>query len=87
MVIKSFGFSISAVFLCAFFVSSGLAVCPDGDLDGNCRVDFNDVRFFAEHWLDGPGSPADIVGSDGVNWGDFSVIAANWLAVGEPVGS
>ena len=34
----------------------GWAVCPDGDLDGNCRVDFNDVKFLADRWMDGPGS-------------------------------
>jgi len=60
------------------------AACPEGDLDGNCRVDFNDVKFLAGRWLDGPGSPADIIGSDGVNWGDFTIIAMNWGAAGEP---
>ena len=63
-----------------------LAACPEGDLDGNCRVDFNDVKFLAGRWLDGPGSPADIIGSDGVNWGDFTIIATNWGAAGEPTG-
>ena len=85
--VKSVRFSFLAIALSAFLAGSGWAVCPDGDLDGNCRVDFNDVKFLADRWLDGPGSKADIVGSDGVNWGDFAIIAMNWGAVGEPSGS
>jgi len=85
--VKSVRFSFLAIALSAFLAGSGWAACPDGDLDGNCRVDFNDVKLFAEHWLAGAGSIADIVGSDGVNWGDFAIIAMNWGAVGEPSGS
>ena len=75
--VKSVGFLLVAVGLSAFLAGSGWAVCPDGDMDGNCRIDFNDVKFLADRWLDGPGSAADIVGSDGVNWGDFAIIAMN----------
>ncbi|MHC4110494.1 MAG: lamin tail domain-containing protein [Planctomycetota bacterium] len=28
------------------------AVCPVGDLSGNCKVDLADLMFFAEQWLD-----------------------------------
>ena len=40
------------------FAGSSWAGCPDGDLQNDCRVDFRDVKFLADHWLDGPGSPA-----------------------------
>jgi len=63
------------------------AACPDGDLTDDCRVDFNDVKFMADRWLAPPGSPADIFGGDGVNWGDFAVLANNWGAVGDATGS
>ena len=63
------------------------AACPQGDLTDDCRVDFNDVKFMADRWLDPPGSPADIVGGQGVDWGDFAALANNWGAVGDATGS
>ena len=72
--------------LCAILISSAWAVCPQGDLDDNCKVDFGDVKFLAGRWLDPAGSEADIVGSDGVNSRDFAILAANWLEVGDAPG-
>ena len=60
------------------------AACPDGDLDNDCQVNFNDVEFLADHWLDGPGSPADIIDGNGVTLADFAKVAENWLKAGTP---
>ncbi len=38
-------------------------------------MDWLDVQFFAEHWLEPVGSPADVVGNDGVNFADLAKIA------------
>jgi hypothetical protein len=61
--------------------------CPDtlaGDLNGDCQVNFEDLKILASQWLQPPGSPsADIAPSpsgDGiVNFSDFAVMADNWL--------
>ncbi|MHC4743428.1 MAG: lamin tail domain-containing protein, partial [Planctomycetota bacterium] len=67
---------ISVLILC--LSGSVGATCLDGDLSGNCRVDFEDVLSLAAQWLGPAGSDADIVGSDGVNLGDFAAQAKNW---------
>ncbi len=58
-------------------------ICPQGDLDGDCDVDYNDVKLFAAQWLDPSGSCSgfdcgDIDGIDGVNLYDYCLLAANW---------
>ncbi|MHC4497788.1 MAG: lamin tail domain-containing protein [Planctomycetota bacterium] len=58
-------------------------VCPTGDLDGNCEVDFNDLEIFALQWLDSPGgcsdsNCADFDGINGVDMFDFAMLAGNW---------
>ncbi|MCD6392167.1 MAG: lamin tail domain-containing protein, partial [Planctomycetes bacterium] len=67
------------------------AVCPEGDINGDCVVGISDMLIFAEQWLDDSGCAghpddcADIVGNDGVTLADFVVIAGNWLKRGESV--
>ena len=78
---------LSVVVVCASLVGSVWAACPEGDLDGNCQVDFDDVTFLADRWLEGAGSSADIVGSDGVNFGDFAIVALNFGQGGGSTGS
>ncbi|MBN2139043.1 MAG: lamin tail domain-containing protein [Sedimentisphaerales bacterium] len=85
--VNSLRFSLFSIVLTLCLLGSGWGACPEGDLDNNCRVDFNDVKFLADHWLEPVGSPADVVGEDGVNIGDFAIIAMNWLATGGPTGS
>ncbi|MCK4293995.1 MAG: lamin tail domain-containing protein, partial [Planctomycetes bacterium] len=85
--LRSLRASLLAVALSASLAGSAWSACPQGDLDNDCRVDFNDVKFLAHRWLDPPGSPADLVGGDGVDFPDFAVLAANWGAVGEFTGS
>ncbi|MCK4293945.1 MAG: lamin tail domain-containing protein, partial [Planctomycetes bacterium] len=50
----------------------------EGDLSGDCRVGFEDVLSLADQWLAPAGSPADIVGDDGVDMIDFATLAENW---------
>jgi hypothetical protein len=58
-------------------------VCPKGDLDGDCKVDFNDLEIFACQWLDPPESCsgpncANLDGSNVVNMLDYALLAENW---------
>ncbi|MHC4477590.1 MAG: lamin tail domain-containing protein [Planctomycetota bacterium] len=64
--------------------------CPKGDLDGNCRVDFNDLWDLAGQWLDPPqtcsGSDCgDLDGTNGVDMSDFALLAANWRQQACPI--
>ncbi|UCG48421.1 MAG: lamin tail domain-containing protein, partial [Phycisphaerales bacterium] len=63
------------------------AACPEGDLENDCQVNFRDLMFLANYWLDGPGSPANLIADDKVDMADFSVIAKHWGEVGERTGS
>ncbi len=60
-----------------------------GDIDGDNRVDLDDLDILVDQWLQPPGSPsADIVpppdGDNIVNFLDFALLAKNWLkGIGE----
>ncbi|MDH4239774.1 MAG: lamin tail domain-containing protein, partial [Phycisphaerae bacterium] len=53
-----------------------------GDLDGNYRIDYRDVRILAEEWLDPicliSGCKAELDNVNGVAMGDLAVLANNW---------
>src|SRR3990172_7844880 len=79
--------SVRIFFLCLvpalLFTGSFWAVYyPGGDLDEGRDVDFDDLRLFAERWLDQscliPGCEADMNGKDGVNGADYALLARNW---------
>jgi hypothetical protein len=53
-------------------------MCPTGDLTGDCRVTAEDLRALADHWLDGPDSPANLDEARNVDMSDFGVFAENW---------
>ena len=55
-----------------------LLACPVGDLTGNCKVNLQDLRLFAQQWLNPSGS-ADFDDANGVNMVDFAILAADWL--------
>ena len=72
--------------LSVLFLAGGLADCPVGDLNNDCRVDFDDVQRLAQSWLDdgcaAPDCEADLDGIPGVNGRDYAKLAANWLQRG-----
>jgi len=55
-----------------------------GDINGNGKVDFEDLQILANQWLQPPSTPsADLAPSpldNFVNFLDFAVLAGNWLA-------
>jgi hypothetical protein len=65
-------------------------ICPLGDVDGDCKVDGNDLRLLADQWLNSPGSCsgldcADLDEFGGVNMGDYVLLAGDWLEGGQPI--
>jgi len=59
------------------------ADCPEGDVDGDCKVGWGDAQVMAGLWLDPnclvSDCAADIDEIQGVNFGDFVLMAQNWL--------
>jgi hypothetical protein len=55
----------------------------DGDLDNTWIVDSNDLRLFCKEWLDDCSiedcNGADFVDNNSVDFGDFVLLALNWL--------
>ncbi len=51
---------------------------PAGDLNGDCNVNYDDLKIMAEEWLTA-GIKADIIDNDNVDWIDFTVLADDWL--------
>ena len=71
----------------AGFVKASL---PAGDLDSNCTIQFQDIRLFAEQWLNtshncSEPNCADIDGVNGVNISDFALLAMNWHKTKAPL--
>jgi len=67
-----------------------LAVCPTGDLNGDCKVNFLDISVFAKQWLepsDISSEPnyADLDGVGGVNMSDFALLSQHWHEIGNPL--
>ena len=53
------------------------SICPPGDLDFDCIVNWADVKILTGQWLLPSGS-ADLNGKNGVEMGDFAWLARNW---------
>ena len=57
---------------------------PQGDINGDCRVDHHDVRLISDYWLvrtdaaEDQAKAADLYEDDIVNGFDWSVVAAGW---------
>ncbi len=62
-------------------VAAGIEKCPQGDIDGDCLVNFADVHAMAAQWLDegcaGLGC-ADIGAGAGVDFGDLALLRGRW---------
>ena len=56
---------------------------PDGDINGDCSVDYRDIQLLSGDWLnelDGPRAADLFMGSDEVvNFYDFAILAGNWM--------
>lgn len=60
------------------------AICPRGDLTGDCRVSWEDLIVFAGMWLDTDECEGDLAcanfdGQGAVDLSDFAVLASHWL--------
>ena len=59
--------------------SAGAWRCPTGDLNGDCKVNSQDLEILAHQWLASSPTPANLDGINGVNLTDFALLAQNWL--------
>jgi hypothetical protein len=78
--VKRYLFSLMVVvFLGGFAVAR---LCPEGDLSGDCKVYWEDIKLFTEQWLDSGGCShpgcADFDGVNGINFADFAALANHW---------
>jgi len=83
--LKSGGISLLSLVLALFLVGSVWAACPDGDLTGDCEVDFEDMWAMAAQWLHPAGSEADLDYLNGVEGRDFAMLAGKWNQEGIPL--
>jgi hypothetical protein len=67
-------------------VSLVRADCPEGDLNWDCQVNFQDLQVLARQWLDESclvlNCQADLDGANGINMVDFALLADNWRTEG-----
>jgi len=75
---------ITILVLIIFLACIARASRPVGDIDGNFRVDINDLELLADQWLGDPNGSANINGDDRINMADFCLLANNW-GKGTPV--
>ncbi len=87
---KSNKIQLISLILTLYLTGLASAVCPSGDLNGDCYVDMLDIQLFAEKWLE-PSDPssepnfADFDGVNGVNMSDFVLLTENWHQAGNPL--
>ena len=68
-------------------IPSVALLCPIGDLNDDCEVDYLDAGIFASQWMDPPGSCsglgcANLDGVGGVNALDFGIFGKYWRKSG-----
>jgi hypothetical protein len=62
-----------------------LAVCPVGDLDGDCSVGIQDLNIIADSWLAEDNAMANLDGIGRVDLLDFALLANHWEQAGYPL--
>ncbi|MHC4743765.1 MAG: lamin tail domain-containing protein, partial [Planctomycetota bacterium] len=77
--------TLSSLAAVVVFVGVAGAACPKGDLTGDCKIDYMDIKALAEQWLEPPGKSADIDGLNGVEWRDIALLAQVWGEEGIPM--
>jgi hypothetical protein len=75
----------SLVIVIFLTISAAAKLCPQGDLNGDCKVNWQDIKLFTDQWLNSeeddcpnPGC-ADFDNTGGVNLIDFAILANQWL--------
>ena len=68
-------------------VNAAFAACPDGDTNGDCRVDALDLAILAGQWLSGVNEdladPAVDLNDDGsIDFRDYALLVGQWGQVG-----
>ena len=56
---------------------------PEGDLDGDGRVDYNDINILTNYWLENPAGSVPYAGvndDDIVDFADYALLVNNWMA-------
>ncbi|MCX5638004.1 MAG: lamin tail domain-containing protein, partial [Planctomycetota bacterium] len=71
--------SFLAIALTAALTGFVRAECPSGDLNGDCRINLQDLGVLAGHWLDPQGGPGDLNSDGKVDVVDLKRMADNWL--------
>jgi len=83
MLVQPKKFYLSMLLALLLSLTTSYADWPAGDLDGDYRIDCNDLYLFTQQWLDPSGCSgngcADFDGLDGVDAKDFAVLAQHWL--------
>jgi hypothetical protein len=75
-------------FISIFALPAFAGICPQADLNADCRVDSLDLDIFAEQWLNIESCEetsvcADFDGLNGVDFTDFSLLANQWQTYGK----
>ncbi len=78
-------FRISAVLNIVLFSYPAFAVCPDGDLNSDCKVNMLDMKVIAEQWLSDEPGIGDLDGLGTVDVNDLEIFSRNWLSEGLPL--
>ncbi|UCG58347.1 MAG: lamin tail domain-containing protein, partial [Phycisphaerales bacterium] len=84
-ILKSVRTALLALVFVTSLAGSGSATCPVGDLDGDCRVGFTDLRILGDQWLGSADGSANLNGDGEVDSVDFGLLAAGWHEIGHPV--
>ncbi len=71
---NSFSYTIPPLTVCHIILE---ALCPTGDIDGDCLVDWEDLRILAKNWLS-PGGNANLDGINDVDFYDFALLGQDW---------
>ena len=84
--LRSARISLPLLVIVAFQIISAVNMArpfPKGDLNEDCKVNFEDLRHFAGQWLDvnclALDCEADLDSIRGVDMSDFACLADNWF--------
>ncbi len=83
MLVQPKKFHLSILLALLLSLTAAYADWPAGDLDGDYKVDGNDLYLFTQQWLDPSGCSgngcADFDGVDGLDFKDFAILAGHWM--------